>query len=63
MSQASAEALWKQVSLRAVIHGLVVAVALLSPAICSAAINPESSSYYDEARAYLKKGDLNAAAI
>ena len=24
---------------------------------------PESSSYYDEARAYLKKGDINAAAI
>jgi hypothetical protein len=27
------------------------------------AINAESSNYYDEARAYLKKGDLNAAAI
>ena len=63
MSQAFAETLSKQAFLRAVMRGLVVAVALLSPAICSAAINAESSSYYDEARAYLKKGDLNAAAI
>ena len=28
-----------------------------------AAVNPESTRYYEEARTYLKKGDINAAAI
>ena len=31
--------------------------------ICSAAVDPESTRYYDDARAYLKKGDINAAII
>ena len=48
--------------MRAVIRGLVVAVFLLISNMLRA-INAESSNYYDEARAYLKKGDLNAAAI
>ena len=36
---------------------------LSSAATCWAAANAESVRYYEDARAYLKKGDINAAAI
>src|SRR5262249_20820887 len=42
---------------------LLGVVSLFSPGNSWAAVSPESSGYYEEAQAYLKKGDLNAAAI
>ena len=65
--QSFAGILSKQLPGRAVqcmVWGFMMATASLSaPALCWATVNPESSSYYDEARAYLKKGDINAAAV
>ena len=42
---------------------VLAAVWLSSVDICWAAVDPESTRYYDDARAYLKKGDINAAII
>src|SRR5450755_1192724 len=42
----------------------VVAVAWLSMTTpCAAAVNPDSANFYDDARLYIKKGDIKAAVI
>src|SRR5262249_24674384 len=60
---APANALWKQVFLHALMCVFVIAIATLSPAATWAAVSSESATYYEAAQAYLKKGDINAAAI
>ena len=50
--------------LRWAARAVIVAMTLVSMnATCWSAVTTESSSYYDQAKAYLKQGDINAAAI
>ena len=50
--------------LRWAMRSVIVAMALMPMnTTCWSAVTTESSSYYDQAKAYLKKGDINAAAI
>ena len=53
--------LWRAV--RRMVPLLLAAVWLCSATLCWAAVNAESARYYDDAQAYIKKGDFNAAAI
>ena len=53
----------RDAKLKAQLLLVLAALFLSSVGTCSAAVDPESTRYYDDARTYFKKGDINAAII